>query len=379
MKSALQKPHAVGRWWVVMALATAGSLLGGEAMRESGPSNAKGALGRNGRPSDPLLDRLVNATPVKPGRDDSGMVNPLLSPKPNAGMVDPLLQKQWNREIEKQRNWLLENATKIADPDKSGSGRQPERGLTDFKQRLEAESPASLRYLRARDAAISEAGRRPAQGSSDGLGPSPGFDPSGSSSQDAERRQDRPLDTTRIVQLGGDTTTVSAGRAGPGAGSTVSALRDVANPALPTLPGSPEDARKTLMEERNSAFEALLDTPPSGSALANPAPGSASPGLSPRSEPLSIAGFEPRRAPASRAQQFDALLGSAEGTLNTPAALARPTAGPLPTATRGIGLPDLAKPGGTPVASPAVQPVTRQPERRFQPQPAILEFPRLNQ
>lgn len=381
MRSALRWPVVAGPWLVAMAVA--GSLAAGEAMRESGPSQPKGSLGRNVRPTDALLERLVNPSQLKPGRDDSSLVNPLLAPKPNAGAADPLLQKQWNREIEKQRNWLLENATKIAEPDRGGLGREPERMLPNGKLRLGAEAPASLRYLQAREAASTEALRRPLGDGQDRPGASTSPDAASGSLQGFERGLDRPLDTARIVQLGGDSA-AATGRAS-GAGSALSALRDVANPSLPGVLSGAEEARKTLMEERTSAFATLLDSQPSAgsegnasTARAGATGGGASNG---GTEALAIVGMEPRRSPASRAQQFDALLAGPETPVNSLAnSAARPNANAsLPAASRDTGLPDLSRPGGTPVVSPAVRPATRTPERRFQGQPAILELPRFNQ
>lgn len=382
MRSALRLPVVAGPWLVAMAVA--GSLAAGEAMRESGPSRSKGTLDRNGRPSDPLLERLVNPSQLKPGRDDSSLVNPLLSPKPNKGSVDPLLQKQWNREIEKQRNWLLENATKIAEPDKSGLGRESERMLPNGKPRLGTEAPASLRYLQARDAAATGAMRHLQGDGQDGTGPSTSPDGASTTLQGSERGMDRPLDTSRIIQLGGDASAKPTGHSS-GPASPLSALRDVANPSVPGALSPAEEVRKTLMEERTSAFATLLDSQPSAGVEGNaPAARSGAPaaGASAASpEVLAIGGIEPRRSPSSRAQQFDALLAGPETPVGSLAnTVARPNAAAtLPVATRGAGLIDLVKPGGTPVASPAVKPATRTPERRFQGQPAILELPRFNQ
>lgn len=383
MRSALRLPVVAGPWLVAMAVA--GSLAAGEAMRESGPSRSKGSLDRNGRPSDPLLERLVNPSPLKAGRDDSSLVNPLLAPKPNTGSVDPLLQKQWNREIEKQRNWLLENATKIAEPDRPGLGREPDRMLPNGKARLGPEAPASLRYLQARDAASTGAMRRLQGDGQDGTGPSTAPDAAVPSLQGPERGLDRPLDTARIVQLGGDSAAAGPGRS-TGAGPAFSALRDVATPSLPgALPGGAEEARKTLMEERTSAFATLLDSQPSagleGNASTARAGASAGGASAAGPDALSIVGIEPRRTASSRAQQFDVLLAGPETPVSSLAnTAARPNpAASLPAASRGTGLPELARPGGTPVVSPAVKPVTRTPERRFQGQPAILELPRFNQ
>lgn len=383
MQSALRRPVVAGPWLVAMAVA--GSLAAGEAMRESGPSQAKGSLGRNGRPTDPLLERLVNPSQIKGGRDDSSLVNPLLAPKPNTGTVDPLLQKQWNREIEKQRNWLLENATKIADPEKPSLGREPDRMLPNGRPRLGAEAPASLRYLQAREAASNGAIRRPQGDWQDETGASASPDSAFTTLQGSERGMDRPLDTSRIVQLGGDSSSVATGRSS-GPASALSALRDVANPGVPGALSPAEEVRKTLMEERTSAFATLLDSQPSvgveGNASTTRGGEPAAGASAANPEPLAIGGIEPRRSPSSRTQQFDALLAGPEtpvgGLANT--AVRPNAAASLPAASRGSGLPDLVKPGGTPVASPAVKPVTRAPEeRRFRGQPAILELPRFNQ
>ncbi|MEI6340637.1 MAG: hypothetical protein WCR07_01665 [Verrucomicrobiota bacterium] len=383
MRNTPSLPRLAGPWLAMVALAAAGSLAAGETMRESGPSTPKGAIGRNGKPSDPLLDRLVNPSQLKPGRDDSSLVNPFMTPRPNAGAVDPLLQKQWNREIEKQRNWLLENATRIADPDKPRIGREPERGLPNLKDRLEAESPASVRYLQARDAALSGAARRSPVGGTEGLG-SPNLpDPATSSfSQDTDRRNERPLDTSRIVQLGGDASAATGGRVAAHANGFTPGFRDGANPGPAGTPGVLDEARKNLMEERNSAFDALLAPPPSTGGGANAASyGTSGGGSTPANpDPLSIVGIEPRGSTTSRSRQFEALLGGTDASPGNPSPnTARALTTVLPGPSRNTGLPDISKPAGLPTASREAKPATRQPERRFQPQPAILELPRFNQ
>lgn len=356
-------------------------LAAGEAMRESAPSGPRTTLDRNGRPSDPLLDRLVNPSQIKPGRDDSSIINPLLAPRPNAANLDPSIQKQWKREIERQRNWLLENATRMASPDKPAGARDLERPTLGLRERTEKDAPAASRYLQARDAARDEEWRRsPLPGTSPGpsnpsaasLAHEAGWSPAGS-----DRHDDRPLDTSRITQLGSDPaggiSTLSPSSAlGLRSVGPVSAGADVAGRAI-------EDVRKIASQERTSAFESLLESPGSsvptgGTANATMISGAAN------AASLAVVGFEPQRAPASRSRQFESLLagGSPVGSpLAGSPSRAQPTSEALPG--RSTGLPDFGKPSAPSSSAPGPAPASRPAERRFQAQPAILELPRFNQ
>lgn len=378
---------APARRWMARAclaagmMASAAGLHGGEAMRESAPSGPRTTLDRNGRPSDPLLERLMNPSQLKPGRDDSGMANPLMAPKPGASALDPAMQKQWKREIERQRNWLLENATQMANPDKAAGTREPERPALGLRERIEREAPAASRYLKARDAARDEDMRRANQ-----PGPlaGPSSVPGGGSPQESlllhpetDARDERPLDTARITRFGGDAAGAISSRGFSDVPRTGALGADLMGAGTEDVARGVDTARKTAVEERNSAFESLLESQPSPSASPGGAAGT-SPGAS---DPASLAviGLETRRAPASRSRQFDSLLAGGDpmgAALAGGTARVRPAA--EPPVSRGLGLPEVGKPSaGLPgQAAPVATP--RPVERRFQPQPAILELPRIN-
>ena len=371
--SGVRGGRVLGAW---VALGIAVTALGGEAMRESAPSRPKVPLDRSGRPSDPLLERLVNSAPLHAGRDESTFVNPFLTPKPNAGVVDPQVQRQWKRETDRQRNWLLENATQIANPSKAGPG-DSERPLPTLRDRLDAESSATVRYLHARDAALATEARRAAAPDPSGLAGRAEVPASAPTLQDQDPRDERPLDTRRITAYGGDPVAL-ASRVPAGASSSGSFAREaLPGEAIGIAPGLAE-ARKTAMDERNTAFESLLESP-SSVTPASPA-GLATATRDPAAASMDVVGLETRRAPASRARQFDAMLAGGDAGPGALGSMTRalPSASGAPPSGRAAGLPDLGKQPGQGLAVPP-PPAGRAPERRFQPQPAILELPRFNQ
>ncbi len=379
MTAGVQGRRAIGS---LVALGVAASLWGGEAMRESAPSVRKAPLGRNGRPTDPLLERLVNSAPIKAGRDDSGFVDPLLMPKPNVVTLDPQVQRQWKRETERQRNWLIENATRIANPDADAAGAgggETGRALPTLRNGPEPESPASIRYLHARDAALANETRRGMKPEPGGLaGRMEGLDPA-VMLDEPDAGEGRPLDTRRITAHGGDPAAAAARLSSVATMTGASPREFGAGEAIDSTGLS--QARKTAMEERNAAFETLLATP-----VPSAQPGASGLGPSSRdsaASALTVVGLETRRTPASRARQFETMLAGGDaspGALGTHGSMTRglPTPSAASGQGRGTGLPGLDRSPGQAMALPMPVQVPRAPERRFQAQPAILEIPRFH-
>ena len=316
-----------------------------EKMRESAPTQSKSALNKPPGVADPLLERMMKPGTFNPGRDNSDLsVPPTTRPNP---AIDAAMQKRWAQELDKRRSWLLENASRSGSQDKNSVKPSEDRPLFHTGSEDSQNPSSTQRYLKAIESA-----RKPENGSTRFDGSA---DPDSGLAQDdfrGDRNDTRPLNTARI--LGSDID----GRSGPGysAPARSPGLFGVESAPLRT---SLDEARRTAVEERNSAFDRLLSGP-------------ANPSASPIADTAIAA--DPRHVP-SRARQFESLMA---GPQAPPAAAfsapATPASSPLIGRSQGLIPVDRTRPSSldrpAPTAIPRTEPV------RVRPLPAQIESPR---
>jgi hypothetical protein len=350
-------------WSCGLALVST-SVCAGEKLIESGPSRpGDSALQPGTRTTiDPVIQRILqqqelNAT--RPGEDFTPSITP-----PRVGPSrDPELQRRWSIELDKRRNWLLENASQVnlrmsgADAGQDDNPRfsQPFKGLSGLES-------AQGRYFRSTDpTAQSGEGKK----GNDRV-PADGFE----SFESGFDRDSSPLTGANRsgIPVGSTNQTGAFQRFGqmadPAALRPESYSSDrglFSNPSLNLV----DDSRLTALEDRVASFNRLLDSTPSATA-----PGAAEP-------TTGTLGLNPfKTVQPSRAQQFQSLLTGLE-----PGAVTAPTPGlgsgpaqsavsPRPALPAGFDRPSSAAAAiGPAVIAPAPVPT------RLAPRPAVLTIP----
>lgn len=317
-----------------------------EKMRESAPAQPKSALNKPPGVADPLLERMMKPGTFNPGRDNSDLSVP--PPTRSNPAIDAAMQKRWAQELDKRRSWLLENANRPGSQDKNPVRSSEDRPLFQTEAEDAPNPSTTQRYIKAIESA-----RKPENGSPR---PEGATDPDSGLTQDdfhSDRNDARPLNTARI--LGSE----PVGRSGFGNSDPAR------SPGRFDLEPSPlrtplDEARRTAVEERHSAFDRLLSGPanPSAAPLANTA-----------------LAADPRHVP-SRARQFESLMA---GPPAPPAASFNPP--PTPASTPLIGRSQGLIPtdrARTPSADrPAPMGLPKSEPVRVRPLPAQLESPRI--
>lgn len=317
-----------------------------EKMRESAPTQPKSALNKPPGLADPLLERMMKPGTFNPGRDNSDLSTPPPT-RPNPA-IDAAMQKRWAQELDKRRSWLLENANRPGSQDRNSVKPSEDRPLFHSESEDSPNPSSTQRYLKAIESA-----RKTDNGSTRFDGSA---DPDSGLAQDdlrGDRNDTRPLNTARILGSELD------GRSGPGnsAPARSPGLFGVESAPLRT---SLDEARKTAVEERNTAFDRLLSGPanPSSSPIADTA----------------IAA-DPRHVP-SRARQFESLMaGPPAPPASSFSAPATPASTPLIGRSQGLIPVDRTRPSS--LDRPAASTLPRPEAVRVRPLPAQIESPRI--
>jgi hypothetical protein len=339
--------------WVgaVMASSALATAVAGEKMLESAPTKARPKLSSPTPSIDPILDRLLNPNTV--GSESGGMQSMPIVPTVRPGL-DPVTQKRLGQQLDKRRNWLLENAAQInglgqirdLEIDDTPRFSQPGTGLTTRS--------AGERLLRATDTSSHTDSQR-------GNQPQNRTDSSSSQNRDeAEAETASVNDASRAVPFrsrsGDDGGTLNAKASDVSRSGKVifSESGPFSSPGRSLL----EDTRRTANEERNAVFDRLLR---GGSAPAGPS--TAANGLN----SLGLSTSTP-----SRSQQLQSLLAGPE----TPTTSANVFGSPFGTASAakppGI-LTDHAPAANLGPIGPAIAP--RPAAVRMEPRPALLQIP----
>lgn len=342
-----------------LAIAFLPTTFAGEKIQESAPGSKPPPLGSGVRPIDPILERVLTPRNANPG---SVQEMPSIPYAPqNRNTTDPALQKRWIREMDKRKNWLLENAAQI---NGQGGRRGNEGGASEDLPRFSDPGGAAglgtgNRYFRAtaerqrpaRDEASNDPNLTDAEIESRANG--------GQTREEAARVvpfSTRREDPTGLSRRDQDRERTPLAREGG----------IFSNPLRPD--DDANDARKTAISERAASLDRLL----SGSAPAA-APGSAAPAA--ESPVTGLLGGP--KLPPSRAQSFESLLtgvGSpapaAGGIFGSPLANA-PSAAQKSTLFAG---PDRS-PAGALAPAPPPQPA-RPATTRIEPRPPVLQLPK---
>lgn len=338
-------------------------VLAGEKLIESGPSRSGATFKPGPRPIDPVLDRILQQQELNGTRPGADFVPSIAVPR-TAPSLDPELQRRWSIELDKRRNWLLENASQInhrrsgTEPGKDDSPRfsQPFKGMGNLES-------AQERYFRSTDpSAANPSGDTRRPGNFDIEDANSGFNPDFNPNSSPLSANSRPPGFTGSTNQAG-TFQRYGQMADPAALRREAFTEDkglFSNPAAAFV----DESRLTALEQRTASFNRLLDPDlPTGAAGAPEAP-AGSLGLNP---------FKPLIDRPTRSQQFQSLLNGLE-----PAAAAAPSStGPAQSAAAARpGLPpgfdrpaSFAAPAATAVIAPPPTPI------RLAPRPAILSIP----
>lgn len=340
--------------------------LAGEKMIEAAPSKPGTKLTPTAPALDPVLDHILN-----PGKQGSSSFNPgapnIAPAAPSTPGMDPAIQKRWSIQLDKRRNWLLENAATL-------NSQQDPRLENDYPRFSQpgnqlGQSRFGERYLRATESAASP-DRNPSA--------RPG------SQQGAEGEIDPLTGLPRQSDTPG-----SAGSLAPGTANTVpflsrdpvpdtrglSAFSDKGRFSAPTTTVG-EFGRRTPAEDRASSFERLLSGSTATGNPSNPA--------NPGGETTPLSPFGLTRSTSSRSQQFQTLLAGPEAprppaasTLGT-SAFGTSAFGASPAAPGAVrnGLTALPDRTLSPSALPGATPIPPRPAPpKFEPRPALLPIP----
>ena len=337
-------------------LATAAA---GEKMVESPPSKKRPEVSAPAATPaiDPILDRILNPNGSGSSFSPGGIQSMPVVPPTRPGL-DPLTQKRLGQQLDKRRNWLLENAAQI-----NSQGQIREKQTDDtprFSQPAGAFAipGAGERYLRATDPSPGgpqNAGKR-GNSSENQNGLNPGENPDGT-----ELEGDASGEAARAVPFRswtGEATGLLKGKASEVSRSGKEVFSEsgpFSNPGRSLL----EDTRRTAMDERNAVFDRLLT-----GATAGPA---GPEGSAPSLNSLGLSTLTP-----SRSQQFQSLLAGPEA----PAASANVFGSPF--AASGAARPSgfLAEPNPSANLGPIGPVAPQRPAAvRMEPRPALLQIP----
>lgn len=336
--------------------------LAGEKLIESGPSRPGTGFNSGPRPVDPVLDRILQQQELNATRPGADFVPSIAVPR-SAPSLDPEMQRRWSIELDKRRNWLLENASQVnlrrsgTETGKEDSPRfsQPFKGLGSLES-------AQDRYFRSTESnAANSTGDNRKPGDFDRQDSNGGFSPE--FNPDAS-----PLSATSRSNTAGGATNQPGVFQRYGQMADPAALRREAftednglfsNPAASLI----DESRLTALEQRTANFNRLLDPDlPKGVAGA-PEAAAGGLGLSP---------FKSLIDRPSRSQQFQSLLTGLEPSAATSPAFG----GPAQSATAARpALPagfDRSASFAAPVAAIIAPPPV---STRLAPRPAVLTIP----
>ena len=328
----------------------------GEKMVESAPSKERPKVVAPTPSIDPILDRVLNPNGAGSFSTPGGFQPMPVVPPARPGL-DPLTQKRLGQQLDKRRNWLLENAAQI-----NSQGQIRDKQTDDTPRFSQPAGSFALpgagdRYLRATD-------------------PSPGgTENSGQRSNSSQNQTGLSSAENPEGTEGQGGVTGEAGRAVPfrswtgdatgplnGKGSDVSRSgKEVFSESGPfSNPGRSilDDSRRTAMDERNAMFDRLLT---GAAATAGPA------GAGATLNSLGLSTTTP-----SRSQQFQSLLAGPEAPAAGANLFGNPFAASGPAKPSGI-LADRAPSANLgPIGPVAPQ---RPAAVRMEPRPELLQMP----
>lgn len=295
-------------------------------------------------------------------------VNPQTRPT-----TDPALQKRWAQELEKRRNWLLENAATLNQQGgkTTGSSTLSPDDLPRFSQPgagIGLNGAVGERYLRAtEDRRPTDGGRLPFQA---------GLDPANPTADQAEldtqanggQTRAEAVRTVPFATLRSEDPAASATGRDGSPGRATSGLFSEGGAFTNPLRNPIDDAGRIASEERSASLDRLLSGPAVTSANGASA---ATAGM----DPSNVNALGLAKSPMSRAQTFESLLsGTAPagpaatvfGNPLSPSAVAKATlvAGPERNAASALA----------PITAPTAP---RPSTPRIEPRPAVLQLPKM--
>ncbi len=337
-------------------------VVAGEKLIESGPSRSGASLKAAPRPMDPVLERILQQQELNATRPGADFVPSIAVPR-STPTLDPELQRRWSIELNKRRNWLLENASQVnlrRSGNDSGSDDSP-RFSQPFKGLGSLES-AQERYFRSTDSSTqNSSGENRNPGDFNVQDRSGGFDPG--FNLDAS-----PLSASSRPNAAGGSTNQMGDFQRYGQMADPAALRREAFTEDQGLFSNPsrtlvDESRLTALEQRTANFNRLLDPelPRGAAGAAEPAAGGL--GLSP---------FKSLIDRPSRSQEFQSLLTGLEPSAAAGPAFTGPAqsaAAARPALPAGFDRPaSFAAPAAAIIAPPPAA-------TRLAPRPAILTIP----
>lgn len=341
---------AVALW---LAAGTAAGLLAGEPIREVQPGSARKPGTPSGGLGAPVPDRLPNLPSLGPGISPGSLPDaPAYTPyQPNK--PDPETQRRMMLLMDKQRNWLLENAARLNTKPKAGAGEalNPEgASAKDSLAKISAE-----RIRRATESPDDKAGT--AKNGDKAANP---LDPAAEreDGDDKRRRKDadkddpsKPKSALAFVNGSALGSPLESDRTGESGKSSLASDFFVSPKS-----GADADRAHDRFLGRAADFDQILGSIGTGQASG---------------------GVDLTRALPDRTRQFESILSGAEsgvgspsaGTANPLAAAAVAAPSPRPDLSQGLGRLNMVQ---QPASAPPIPAPTVQ---KLQPRPVFLQIP----